>query len=171
MKRLSFLIALFLMFFNFVILESLNAQNTDTLIYQFVEDMPTFSTCDNAEDTDRKCTEAAVEAFIKANMEYPEFALKMGVEGSAVVSCIVEKDGSLSDFKVIRNPGAETGKEALRLIKSLPNFQPGKQRDEVLRVQMNFVVRFRITPEVKAKARARKKTEKARIKAERKKKD
>jgi TonB family protein len=170
MKRLFFLIGLFVILSNFVIFESLNAQSTDTLIYLVVEDMPTFSTCDNTEDTDRKCTEAAVEAFVKANMEYPEFALKMGVEGAAVVSCIVEKDGSLSDFKIIRNPGAETGEEALRIIKHLPNFQPGKQRGEVLRVQMNFPVRFRITPEVKAKAKARKKAEKARRKTERKKK-
>lgn len=160
MKRLLFLIGLFLTFSNFVTVESLNAQNTDTLIFAVVEDMPTFPTCDNAGDKDRKCTETAVEMFVNENLQYPEYALKNGVEGSCVVSCVVEKDGSLTNFKLIRNVGAGTGEEALRVIKLLPNFQPGKQRGETVRVQMNFIVRFRITPEMKAKAKARKKAEK-----------
>lgn len=133
-------------------------------VFLVVEDMPSFPTCDNDKDKDRKCTEAAVEVFIRENMQYPAFAFKNGVEGTCVVSCIVEKDGSLTNFKLIRNVGAETGEEALRVIQSLPNFQPGKQRGETVRVQMNFPVRFRITPEVKAKMKARKKEERAKRK-------
>ena len=146
----------------------------DEPIYQLVQDMPTFPTCDNNKDEDRKCTVSAIEAFLNENLEYPEYAYKNGVEGTCVISFIVEKDGSLSDFKIVRNVGAGMGEEALRVLKMLPNFKPGEQRGKPVRVQQNIPVRFRITPglktEMKAKKKARKKAEKARRKAERKKK-
>lgn len=167
MKRLAFLIGLFLMFSINIFAQKV--EEVENPVFAVVEDMPSFPTCD--EDEDRKCTETEVKAFIKENLQYPEYAYKNGVEGICVISCIVEKDGSFSDFKIVRNVGAGTGEEALRIMKLLPNFQAGKQRGEIVRVQMNFPIKFEITSETKAKFKARKKAEKAKRKAERKRKN
>jgi TonB family protein len=169
MKRFIFLIGLFLMFSINIFAQKIDVEDVENLVFAVVEDMPSFPTC--SEDKDRKCTEAEVKAFIKENLQYPDYAYKNGVEGVCVISCIVEKDGSFSDFKIARNIGAGTGEEALRIMKLLPNFQTGKQRGEAVRVQMNFPVRFEITSDTKAKVKARRKAEKAKRKAERKQKN
>lgn len=161
MKRLAFLISLFLMFSISIFAQKV--EEVENPIFAVVEDMPSFPTCDT--DENQKCTEAKLKEFIAENLQYPEYAFKNGVEGICVITCIVEKDGSLTDFKIIRNVGAGTGEEALRIIQLLPNFKAGKQRGKAVRVQMNFPVKFQITAETKAKMKARKKAAKAERKA------
>ncbi len=169
MKRLTFLVSLFLIFSINVFAQKIEGEELDNLVFSAVKDMPSFPTC--YEDKDRKCTEAKLSEFIKENLQYPEYAYKNGVEGICVISFIVEKDGSLSDFKISRNVGAGTGEEALRIMRLLPNFRAGEQGDKPVRVQMNVPIRFEITSETKAKVKARRKAEKAKKKAERKRKN
>ena len=86
--------------------------------------------------------------FIYKNIKYPAIARENGVEGTAVVQFVVETDGSITDAKVVRDPGAQTGSEALRVVNLMKNkgiqWIPGKQRGRAVRVQFNLPVRFRL---------------------------
>lgn len=80
--------------------------------------------------------QAAMLAFIQKNLKYPDIALENGIEGTVVVEFVVEKDGSLTDVKILKDIGAGCGNEAVRVIKQMPKWKPGKQRDMPVRVKM-----------------------------------
>jgi len=61
-----------------------------------------------------------------------------------VVSFVVEKDGSVTDPKILRDLGGGCGKEALRIVQAMPKWVPGKQRNQPVRVQFNLPVRFKL---------------------------
>lgn len=89
--------------------------------------------------------QAAMLAFIQKNLKYPDIALENGIEGTVVVEFVVEKDGSLTDVKVIKDIGAGCGAEAVRVIKMMPKWKPGKQRDMAVRVKMKAPIRFKMS--------------------------
>lgn len=74
----------------------------------------------------------ALQLFIKENYKTPD---EDGLKGKVYVTFIVEKDGSLSDLKVLRDIGYGTGKEAVRVLKKCPKWNPGKQNNKTVRVQ------------------------------------
>lgn len=119
-------------------------------IFQVVEQMPRFPGCDDAGTDAEKdaCAGKKLLEYIYKNIKYPTIARENGVEGTAVISFVVEKDGSITDAKLLRDPGAGTGDEALRVVEKmneLPNkWTPGKQRNEAVRVQFNLPVKFRL---------------------------
>ena len=82
--------------------------------------------------------------YIYARLKYPEIAKNASVQGTAVITFVVEKDGSITDAKIIRDPGAMTGQEALNVVESFPNWLPGRQRGQPVRVQFNLPVKFRL---------------------------
>lgn len=72
----------------------------------------------------------ALDAFIKQNFKNP----KPGLKGKIYTTFIIEKDGSLSDIKILRDLGHETGAEALRVLQLSPKWSPGKQNNKIIRV-------------------------------------
>lgn len=82
--------------------------------------------------------------FIYDNIQYPGIARENGVEGTVVVQFVVEKDGSITDVKVIRDIGAGCGAEAMRVVNKMPKWNPGKQRGRPVRVQFNLPVKFKL---------------------------
>ncbi|MEI7896377.1 MAG: M56 family metallopeptidase [bacterium] len=80
--------------------------------------------------------------FLVENIKYPEDAKKKGVTGTVDVSFIIEKDGSVSDVKVLRGIGSGCDQEALRVVKMMPKWNPGKQRGEAVAVQYNLPIKF-----------------------------
>lgn len=88
-------------------------------------------------------------SFIYSNLRYPQAAMRDSVQGMAVVSFVVEKDGLVTGGKVVRNPGAGTGEEALRVINLMAErnlrWVPGTQMGKPVRVQFNMPVKFKIT--------------------------
>jgi TonB family protein len=116
-------------------------------IFDIVEEMPLWKACDNVDWTKqerRDCSQKELLKFIYTNIKYPTLALENDVSGTAVISFVIEKDGSITNETILRNPGAGTGEEALRVIKMLPNFISGRQRGKSVRVRYNFPVRFRL---------------------------
>lgn len=118
-------------------------------IFQVVEEMPRFPGCENKPEAERKaCADKAMLQFIYKNIKYPPIARENGVEGTVVVTFVVEKDGSVTDAKVLRDIGAQCGQEALRVVKMMNNmgskWAPGKQRGKPVRVQFNLPVKFRL---------------------------
>ena len=116
----------------------------------FAEKMPLFGDCAGLEDeaSRRQCSDRAIIEFIGKHVRYPAIAKENGVSGTAVIRFIVEKDGSLSQIEIVRDPGATLGPEAQRVVQlmadSAPKWAPGKQQGRPVRVQFNLPVRFKL---------------------------
>lgn len=83
-----------------------------------------------------------MQSFITRNINYPEEA--DGEQGRVIVKFVVNKDGSISDVKVIRGLNEVLDKEAVRVIQSMPNWKPGKQHGKTVRVRYSVPVMFRL---------------------------
>lgn len=88
-------------------------------------------------------TEAMI-AFISSNIKYPADAAKKKVDGRVLVNFIVEKDGSISEVKVVKPGFPSLDAEAVRVVKAMPNWKPGMQRGQVVRVQFTMPIEFRL---------------------------
>jgi TonB family protein len=114
-------------------LEKIKEQDSSVEIQNFAEQMPLFP--------------GGIEAmneYIGKNLKYPVVAMENGIEGKVIVTCVVEKDGSLTECKVAKGIGGGCDEEALKLVKSFPKFTPGKQKGEPVRVQYTLPVKFKI---------------------------
>lgn len=118
--------------------------------FKIVEDMPLFGDCAGQTDkaAKRLCSDRALIQAIGQRVQYPAVARENDVEGIAVVSFVVEKDGSMSSLTLLRDPGAGLGDEAMRVVESLMaedvRWTPGKQRGRPVRVEFSLPVRFRL---------------------------
>lgn len=82
--------------------------------------------------------------WLGKKIKYPSQAKRMGVEGKVFVEFIVERDGALSNLKVVRGIGAGCDQEAIRILKMCPNWTPGKQRGRPVRQKMVLPISFRL---------------------------
>lgn len=80
--------------------------------------------------------------FLSSHIKYPEEAKELGIQGKVFVTFVVEKDGSITEVKVLRGIGGGCDEEAVRVVKSMPKWNPGKQRGTPVRVQFNIPVKF-----------------------------
>jgi TonB family protein len=85
--------------------------------------------------------------FIAQNLTYPEDARKQGIEGPVYVQFIVAKDGSIQDVQAVKGIGGGCDEEAVRVVKSSPNFRPGKQRGKAVAVRMVLPIHFKLDGE------------------------
>ena len=82
--------------------------------------------------------------FLQANIRYPKEAQERGLQGRVVVQFVVNKDGSICDEHVVRSVDPQLDAEALRVVRSMPNWTPGKQRGQAVRVRFTLPVTFRL---------------------------
>lgn len=82
--------------------------------------------------------------FLQDNLKYPENAMKNNVQGRVIVQFVVEKDGTLTEFKVARSVDPDLDAEALRVLQTMPKWKPGMQRGEVVRVKFTVPVSFKL---------------------------
>lgn len=87
---------------------------------------------------------AALMKYLSENTKYPVVALENGVQGRVTVQFVVEKDGSISDVHVLRGVDPSLDKEAVRVVKSMPRWTPGKQNGITVRVNYRVPVLFRL---------------------------
>ena len=80
--------------------------------------------------------------FIQDNRQYPDEAKSQNLHGRVIVSFIVEKDGSLSNVKVMRSLGSGCDEEAVRVINSMPKWKPGKNSGKEVRTKMLVPITF-----------------------------
>ena len=119
-------------------------------IRKVVDQMPLWPGCEDAGSyPDRKaCADKKMMEYIYANVSYPTEAKENGVEGMSVVSFVVEKDGRVTGATIIRDPGAGTGAEALRVVNSMAEndiyWVPGRHEGKPVRVQFNLPVQFKL---------------------------
>ena len=88
--------------------------------------------------------EVMLMKYIANHINYPEAALKANKQGRVVVQFVVKKDGSVGDVKIVRGQDAELDKEAIRVVKSLPAFQPAMMGNEYVNVWYTLPVQFKL---------------------------
>jgi len=86
----------------------------------------------------------AMTKYLLGTIIYPEEAVKYGIYGTVYVTFMVERDGTLSEVKVIRGIGGGCDEEAIRVIEGMPKWTPGKQRGKFVRVQYNLPIIFKM---------------------------
>ena len=102
-------------------------------IYTVVEEMPQFLG-----------GVSKLMEFITKNLQYPESAQEQGIQGRVIAQYVVEKDGSVSNIRVIRGVSEELDAEAVRVLKLMPKWTPGKQNGKPVRCRYTIPVQFRI---------------------------
>ena len=82
--------------------------------------------------------------FLQDNLKYPGNAMKNNVQGRVIVQFVVEKDGTLTEFKVARSVDPDLDAEALRVLQTMPKWKPGMQRGKIVRVKFTVPVSFKL---------------------------
>ncbi|MBQ7985634.1 MAG: energy transducer TonB, partial [Bacteroidales bacterium] len=85
---------------------------------------------------------AELTKYLAQNIKYPQPARETGTSGKVYLTFVVEKDGSITDIKILRDIGAGCGEEAIRVVKAMPKWTPAKQRGKAVRQQFNLPVTF-----------------------------
>lgn len=80
--------------------------------------------------------------FLQNNIKYPQMARESNIQGTVYVTFVVERDGRVTDVRVLRGIGGGCDEEAIRVIKAMPKWNPGKQRGKPVRVQFNMPIKF-----------------------------
>lgn len=107
----------------------------EDVVFMVVEEMPQFPG-----------GQQALFRYLSENVKYPVIAQENGIQGRVICQFIVDKDGSITNVEVVKSGGdASLDKEAVRVIKSMPNWKPGKQRGKPVRVKYTVPVNFRLT--------------------------
>ncbi|MGN7720891.1 TonB family protein [Chitinophaga sp. 22620] len=105
-------------------------------IFTFVEQPPTFPGGDSA-----------LNGFLGDNIRYPKAALEKKIGGTVFVSFIVMNDGQVMSVKSVGDPkGGGLEEEAIRVVKLMPKWKPGKQNNRNVNVQFNLPIRFTLAP-------------------------
>ena len=113
---------------------NMQTQQSATKAYEVVEVMPKF-----------KGGESAMMEFLTMNMKYPQVAVKAKQQGRAIVGFIVRKDGTISDVQIKKSAGhAVLDEEAMRVVKSMPAWEPGKQKGKPVNVKYFVPITFRL---------------------------
>ena len=105
----------------------------ETKVFDVVEQMPSFPGGD-----------AELMKFLSSHIKYPVVAEENGIQGRVIATFVVERDGSISDVKVIKSVDPSLDKEAIRVLKSMPKWIPGKQNGSAVRVKYTVPVTFRL---------------------------
>ena len=102
-------------------------------VYQIVEEMPQYPG-----------GEAAMMEYVAKNVVYPQEARDKEISGRVFVGFIVEKDGSIGEVKLLRGIGGGCDEEAIRVIKGMPKWKPGKQEGKPVRVSYQMPINFKL---------------------------
>lgn len=86
--------------------------------------------------------ESARIKFLLDNINYPQVAREAGIQGTVYLTFVIEKNGSITDVRILRGVGGGCDEEAIRVVNSMPKWNPGKQRGKPVRVQFNMPIKF-----------------------------
>ncbi len=105
----------------------------ETKVWDVVEQMPSF-----------KGGDQALMEYLHKSIRYPAIAEENGIQGRVVCTFVVERDGSITDIKVVRSVDPSLDKEAVRVLKVMPKWIPGKQNGSAVRVKFTLPVTFKL---------------------------
>jgi len=114
--------------------EVVEEEEEEEVVFVVVEDMPEFPG-----------GQQALFKYLSENVKYPVIAQENGIQGRVICQFVVNKDGNIVHVEVVRSGGDPSlDKEALRVVKSMPKWKPGKQRGKAVRVKYTVPVNFRL---------------------------
>ena len=87
---------------------------------------------------------AALMKYLRDNINYPVIAQENGISGRVICEFVVNRDGTIVDAKVLRGVDPSLDKEALRVVNSMPKWNPGEQRGKPVRVRFTLPVQFKL---------------------------
>ena len=132
-KNVTLKVALMMLVLLFSFMTSTAQTKKNDMVFDVVEVMPQFPG-----------GQIAMLQYLMKNIKYPEQAMKEGIQGRVTVRFIVEKDGSISDVKPVLSVHPLLNKEAVRVVKSMPKWSPGKHNGKPVRVRFNLPVMFKL---------------------------
>lgn len=132
-KNVSLKVALMMLVLLFSFMTSTAQTKKNNMVFDVVEVMPQYPG-----------GQTAMLQYMMKNIKYPKQAMKEGIQGRVTVSFIVEKDGSISNVSPIHPVHPLLDKEAIRVVKSMPKWSPGKQKGKPVRVRFNLPVMFKL---------------------------
>jgi periplasmic protein TonB len=86
--------------------------------------------------------QSALMQYLQSNLKYPTMAREAGIQGTVFVTFVVERDGSITDVRILRGVGGGLDEEAIRVVRNMPRWKAGRQRGQAVRVQFNLPIRF-----------------------------
>ena len=121
-------------------------ENSKGEVFKIVQEQPRFPGCDDLTDEKerKKCSDEKMLQMIYSNIKYPAKARELDVEGTAILSFVVNKDGSISDVITRRGLCKDIQTECERIIHLMPDWLPGRQDGEPVRVKFNLPVKFKL---------------------------
>ncbi len=147
---MKYLIGLICLFFGSLLIAQPPESKQEEILIA-AEQMPMFPGCTDITDdkkAQKECSDKKMLEFIHSNIKYPERDQLNGNQGTAVITFTVEKDGSISNPTILKDPGDQLGEEAVRvvnLMNQLPEkWSPGIQDGVPVRVQFNLPVKFKL---------------------------
>ena len=118
------------------------------MAYTIVDQMPYFKGCEvyaNGSDEKRNCSNQAVVEYIANTLRYPEQATLEGSEGIVYISFVVNAAGKVIRPKILRDIGGGCGLEAIKVVRSMPPWEPGQLRGAPVSVQLKVPIYFQFT--------------------------
>src|SRR5690606_38298134 len=100
-------------------------------VFEFVEQQPEFP-----------AGQDAMMKYLSQNIQYPAVAIRNGLSGRVILSFVVDQNGEISDIKVLKPLGGGTDEEAIRVVKRMPKWRPGKQNGRAVKVKYTLPVLF-----------------------------
>lgn len=117
--------------------------STESVNMAIVEEVPRWPGCEvESGAAAQACTDAGVMRHVVKETKYPGKARRKGIQGQVIVRFVVERDGSVGDIKVVRPVHPLLDEEAVRVVKTFPDFSPGLQRGKPVRVSYNLPLNF-----------------------------
>ena len=132
-KNVSLKVALMMLVLLFSFMTSTAQTKKKNMVYDVVEVMPQYPG-----------GQIAMMKYIMENIKYPKQIMEEGIQGRVTVSFIVEKDGRVSNVRLLRSVQPSLDKEAIRVVKSMPKWTPGKHNGKPVRVRFNLPVMFKL---------------------------
>jgi protein TonB len=135
---------------------SVPVDSADTKVFDVVEQMPSFAGGEyvvryrdeegNVHEETKTCPpgQAGLFQYLSNTIQYPVVAEENGVQGRVIVTFVVERDGSITDVKVVKSVAPSLDREAVRVVRSMPKWTPGKQKGDAVRVKYTMPVTFRL---------------------------
>lgn len=110
-----------------------NTETDNSPVFTIVEEMPSFPGGENERNR-----------FLAMNINYPQEAVLTGIQGTVYVQFIIDRNGSVTEVKVLKGIGGGCDEEAMRVVQIMPKWKPGKQNGKNVRVIFNMPIYFRL---------------------------
>lgn len=122
-------------------------ENTNSTVLNMADEMPYLISCgdNDLEEEKRNCTKKLLLSHLIKNLKYPAIARETEIEGIVIISFVIDRNGNLKDIEIIRDIGGGCGAAAIKVIKQLTNWVPGKHNHQPVNVKYVIPVKFKLS--------------------------